>query len=294
MDEASPFYPPRARWYAVFFALGQKIRRRLALDRLRMPRRTEAAQLLLGFLVPGLAVFLRGPRLWGQVALSASTSLGLIYLMWLGYPAANLAFGLLISLHVTGFVYACQPVRTEQSFRSRLLLTLVVLIAMVSLLYLPARTLVQRHLLMPLQAPGGIVVVSRFFPAQAIHPGQWLAYELAENSAGNAHREGAVWFHGGTALGPVLAVAGDHVTFSATGYFINGNFHPSPPHMPVSGEWVVPEKHWFIWPNLAISGHGNVSDDTLSRMLLQLADVAPSQYLGQPFRHWFWRRQIVP
>ena len=104
-DEASPFYPPRARWFTGYHYFGSLIRRRLALDRLRMRPESKLTQLVAGFLVPGLAVYFRGPRLWGQFALSACALLLAVYLVWLGQPLANLAFGLLLSTHATGFVY---------------------------------------------------------------------------------------------------------------------------------------------------------------------------------------------
>ncbi len=138
------------------------------------------------------------------------------------------------------------------------------------------------------------MVVRRSLPAHPIQRGEWLAYSLAELSTGEAHEYGAVWFHGGAGLGPVLAVAGDRVVFSAAGYSVNGMVYPSLPHMPAAGEWMVPEKHWFVWPNLAISGHGNVTEQQISSAFLALADVAPDQFLGQAFHRWLWRIQTFP
>lgn len=293
-EETSPFYPPRARWFSVCFRLGNVIRRRLALDRLRMPRRVMVGELVAGFLVPGLAVYLRGPRLRGQAVLVACAMLLLVYIVWLGYPAANLAFGLLVSMHASGFVYYCNPLLAEESFRSRLTLTFLVLVAMMLLLYWPARSLVQAHLATPLRLDGRVIVVRRVLPPRAIQRGDWVAYSLAEVSEGEAHHGGAVWFHGGTGFGPVLAVAGDRLVWSTNGFAVNGTWRPNLAHMPDSGEWIVPEKHWFIWPNLAISGHGNVGEATINRTLLRLADVAPEQFLGQPFQRWFWRSQRLP
>jgi hypothetical protein len=293
-DEASPFYPPRARWFSAVFSLGDIIRRRLALDRLRMPKTMTAGELLAGFFVPGLAVCFRGPRLWGHAALLASATLLLVYVVWLGYPAANLAFGMLISLHSTGFVYYCKPLMNDENFRSRLTLTLMSLLALMLIVYWPARSLVQDHLLTPLSMNGKVFVVQRAFPSHAIERGDCVAYSLPETSEGEAHNGGAVWFHGGAGLGPILAVAGDHVVFSEKGFSVNGAFWPGLPYMPQAGEWIVPEKHWFIWPNLAISGHGNVSAQRISETMLELADVSPAQYLGRPFHHWFWRQQNLP
>lgn len=293
-NETSPFYPPRAGWSAGWFRFWEALRRRLALDRIHMPRGVVAGELVAGFLVPGLAVLFRGPRLWGQIALAACAGLMLAYVIWLGYPAANMAFGALISIHVTGFVHYCHHLGGEETFGARLRFTLFVMLSLILLLYLPVRNLVQRELVTPLRINDQVIVVHRLRVAPVIGAGQWVAYSLAQTSQGEAHNGGAVRFQGGAGLARVLAVGGDQVLFSTNGFSVNGMLHPALDHMPKGGEWTVPEKHWFIWPNLAISGHGNVSEAAISSTLLELADVSPSQFLGQPFNRWFWRRQHLP
>lgn len=264
------------------------------MNRLSLPPQMRFVELLTGFFVPGLAVYLRGPWTLGLAALGVSAALFSVYVIWLGHGAANLAFGMLMSLHCTGFVYYCSPSMAQAGFQRRLFFTIMVLVAMMGLLYWPSRNLVQEHWLTPLRINNQVVVVQRIFAVSNIQRGDWIAYSLKEYSEGEAHNGGAVWFHGGTGLGPVLAIAGDHVSFSAGSYSVNGVNHLSFPHMPQAGEWIVPEKHWFIWPNLAISGHGNVSEGAIDGALLQLADVAPDQYFGQPLHHWFWRQQKLP
>ena len=91
------------------FILGAAVRRRLALDRIHLPREITLVGLVAGFLVPGLAVYIRGPRLWGRAALAGCGLLLLFFIVWFGHPAGNFAFGLLLSIHVTGFVYYCSP-----------------------------------------------------------------------------------------------------------------------------------------------------------------------------------------
>jgi hypothetical protein len=62
--------------------------------------------------------------------------------------------------------------------------------------------------------------------------------------------------------------------------------------MPVAGELVVPEKHWFVWPELDISGRGEVGPDRIAAVMLQAAVISQAEYVGKPFKHWFWRRQV--
>ena len=115
-QEGSSYYPPRARWYSPLFSLGHVCRRRLALDHYRLPGDITIDGIITGFLVPGLAVWLRSPRFWGKAALAGSATLLSVFMIWLGFPAANLAFGVLISLHATGFAYYCNPAFVGEPF----------------------------------------------------------------------------------------------------------------------------------------------------------------------------------
>jgi len=74
---------------------------------------------------------------------------------------------------------------------------------------------------------------------------------------------------------------------------VNGVLQPSLPHMPKSGELVVAGNHWFIWPNLAISGNWDVGEANVSAAMLQLSNVSEDQFVARPFKHWFWRKQIL-
>jgi hypothetical protein len=279
-EEASPYYPPRARWYSRFLSFGGAIRRRLALDRIRLPREMALIGLVAGFLVPGLAVYIRGPRRWGKAALAGCGLLLLLFIVWFGYPAGNLAFGLLLSIHITGFVYYCSPLLSEASFQSRLLFTLLTMMALSLLIYLPIRNVVLQHWLVPLRLNGHVFVAQRQFPAAAIQRGDWIAYKLGGGSSGwqTGGGHGTVYVRSGMGFGPVLAMAGDRVTFST--------------NVPRAGEVAVPEKNWFVWPGYSISGEGD--ENRITSQMLQLALVPENDFVGKPFQRWLWRRQITP
>lgn len=292
-ETVSPYYPPRARWYGRIFYLAGAVRRGIALDRICLPRELRWRELAAGFLVPGLAVWFRGPRVWGRATMMVCALLLAIFVVWLGYPVANLAFGLLISVHATGLVYYCGPLLNGWEFRWRIFFTVAVLLGVGLLLYSPARSALQNHWVTPVLRNGGVVVVKKFIGPAAVKRGDWVLYSLPDYSAGSPHGGGAVRVRAGYGWGPVLAVAGDRVTFSTNRFAVNGVNHPLRPHMPQSGELVVPEKDWFIWPELDISGHGNVGEAVISGTMLQLALVPENQFAGKPFHRWFWREQIV-
>jgi hypothetical protein len=293
-EEASSYYPPRARWYSFVFSLGNVLRRRMAMDRINLPREMKIGEMVASFFMPGLAVWLRGPRMWGQAALAGSAALFLIFIVWLGYAVANLAFGLLISLHATGFVYYCNPLMAGERFRSRLAFTFLMLMAIGLLLYMPARSFIQGHWVTPLRINGHIIVVQRSFQPRHIQRGDWVAYTFDDNNVGNNYHGGTVWLRNGMSLGPVLALAGDQVTFSTNTFSVNGILHTNLPHMPQTGALTVPENHSFIWPNLDISGHGDVGEARISSAILGLAGVDETNFFGKPLHRWFWRKQILP
>ena len=275
------------------------MRRQLALDRIRLPKEMTVGGIILGLLIPGLAVYIRGPRFWGKIALCACAGLFLVFIVWLGdpfigFPFGNYAFGLMMSIHATGFVYYCSPFLRKRVFYTRILFTVAVLIGMGLYLYSPLRGAIQNRWLIPLQVKDHVVVVEKLTSASAIKRGDWIMYSLQSISAGDAHREGgAVRVQAGFGWGPVLAVAGDRVAFSTKTFTVNGVERPLMPHMPASGNLVVREKSWFIWPELGISGHGNASEAVISSTMLRLATVPEDQFVGKPFKRWFWRKQIL-
>ena len=289
----SPYYPPRAGWHSRFLSAGSDLRRRLVWRPPALPVEMTVGGILATLLVPGLGIYLRGPRFWGKVALAVVAVLLFVFVGWLGYPVANFAFALLLSLHASGISYYSSPLFPGEDFMPRLAVTGATLMALSLLLYGPVRDLVEHHLLIPLSVNGQVVIV-RNFGLRPIHRGDWVAYESEKEFDGDPHNGGAVLVRQGLWLGPVLAEAGDIVTFQTNTYSVNGVSRPSLPHMPSSGEWAVPVKQWLIWPQLGMAGGGVVTENHLSGVLMKIAIVSQTQYVGQPFGHWLWRKQVLP
>ena len=290
----SPYYPPRARWYSPLLNVGQMLQRRMGLDRLHLPEGIPVPAFIASLLVPGLAFIVRKERLIGQAILTGYGLLAIVFIVWLGYPVANVAFGLMLSAHVTSIVFLLNPWLAEARFVFRIATGLILLLVVGGGLYAPLRNELQTKYLMPLRIRGNVVVVQSFSSPRTIHRGDWIAYSLDSQSVGDAHQEGgAIRAAAGFGLGPVLAGAGDRIRFTPQTFEINGVAQKSLPHMPVAGEFVVAEKHWFLWPDIVISGHGNTAATTIASAMLQLATVAEKHYIGKPFKRWFGRRQIL-
>ena len=264
----------------------------MALDRINLPHEVTWHGLAACFFIPGLAVWLRGPRLWGRAAMMACGVLFLIYIALLGYPTANFAYGLILSIHATGFVYYCRPIMSRWELGRRIFFTGAVLLAIGLLLYSPLRAF-QAHWLVPVRVHGEVVVMRRVLSPGVVRRGDWVMYSLAGAYQGDPEAGGAIWLQSGYGWGPVLALGGDHVAFSTNRLSINGVNYPLQPHMPQDGEIIVPEKHWFVWPEIDISGHGHVRQDAVSSAMMHLAVVPETEFIGKPFKSWFWREQIL-
>jgi hypothetical protein len=199
----------------------------------------------------------------------------------------------MISIHVSGFAYYCNSALQKEDFWHRILLTIAVLLGLGLFFYAPLRIAIQTYGVTPLRANDHVVIVGKFTPAGEIRRGDWVAYTFSGYYFSN-HRGQGFSSQSSLGLDPVLASAGDRVEFSTSKFTVNGVSHPSLPHMPDSGNLIVPENHWFIWPNLAISGNWSVGEANISSVMLQMASVSESQFAGKPFNHWFWRKQILP
>jgi hypothetical protein len=259
----SSYYPPRARWYGRIFYLGIAVRHLLALDRLRLPQEMTFCELAGGFFIPGLAVYLRGPRRWGRAAMAGCALLFLVFIVGLGYPAANVAFGLMLSIHTTGLVYYCSPWLIHEPLRSRIFLTIGMMLALGLCFYTPLRSVIQNHWLMPLRMGDRVMVVSVGAKPETLKRGDWAAFRSSVNGGDEV----------GFVLGPVLGLGGDRVD-----------------------SLVVPENAWLMRAEFVRHythepfGFFATSGGTVQQMVI----VSREDYVGRPFNRWFFRKQILP
>jgi hypothetical protein len=235
--------------------------------------------------IPGFGFYVRAPRVWGRLALGISALLFLVVVGWFGYDGANLAFGLLAAIHASGLAYLFDPLFIEERFRARVAFALAMLLAVGGLIYMPLRNFVQKHWFFPVRVNDQVLVVRRGTSA-GLQRGERIAYQF--EGVGD---HGLV-VRGGFGVGPVLASPGDQLRFTPSTFEVNGNPQPRLSLMPESGELVIPQKRWFVWPEFAISGHGHTAESVLSASILSLGVISEQQVLGKPCRYWLWRRQL--
>jgi hypothetical protein len=290
-NTASAYYPPRARWYTTLvFHAGQQLRRRAGLDKLHLTSELSWPGLIVSLTVPGFVFFVFGRRLLGWFVFPAYCLAGLMFVAALGFTAGSIAYGLMISLHATSIGYLEGHWLRESTFRLRLALTLCTLVAVWALIYAPLVRFAENHWLVPVRRGERVLIVYRGVSPDHLKRGDWVAYRLHE-AGGWGDGRGRVYLQSGLAIDPVLGLPGDHVRFSAESVVVNAQSFPRAPYMPTEGETVVPEKVWFIWPDLDITVRGGVAPANISATLQQAAMVAQTNIIGRPSRHWFGRRQ---
>ena len=290
-DKASCYYPPRARWYSrIFVNAWRPVRRYIHLEKFLSPGTLSPVTLALSLVLPGYAFFLLRRRLLGWLVLAGYSIAALVFLGELGFPAASVGYGLVISIHATSIVFLEGVWLKESKFSVRLGAAFCTLFAVWGLIYAPLVGFAEQHWLLPLRLGDRILIVHRGVAPKAIKRGDWLAYQISgDRFIGD--QEDRVYLGSGLGVDPVLALPGDRLRFTPQAVFVNGQAFPLAPHMPVEGEWVMPQKVWFIWPSLGISGGGRVTEGSISATMQHAAMVTQKQIIGRPFKRWFGRRQ---
>ena len=285
-DENVNYYPRRARWYSrIFSAATRPVRRRVFW---RPSGEIAVGHIILGVALPGYSFLAVRRRLLGWLCLAAWLLTAVFFVGALGFTSGSVAYGLLISFHAASIVFLEGMWLKNAGFRARLAVAFLTLFAVWGLMYQPILSYAERHWLMPLDMGDRVLIVWRGVPLQSIHRGDWLAYHIVGD---RVWAENGVYLNSGMGVDPVLALPGDRVCFTPDAVFVNDKALPRAPHMPAAGELVVPEKVWFIWPSLDISGHGRAVEPQVSTAMQRIAMVTQDRIIGRPFPQWFGRRQ---
>ena len=279
---SSPYYPPRATWTRVFRRIPGALRRTLYflhVDEVQLPLVLTERRHLWCFLVPGLSFREAGFKRISAAMMAAWLAAACVFLLWLGYGPATMALGLMLSLHVSSIIHLLNRTSPGAGVLRRLVFSLAVLIIVGSVYRFGVELVI-----MPLESHGKVYVVHRIPAAVGIQRGELVAC-----------RTGGTWgtvrIHSGLVLDRVLGVPGDKVEFGNAEYRVNGVAAPRRQWMPGGGDLVVPQNTWLVWPSLDTLRQVGVSEEMISRSVLQVALVPRSGIIGKPFHRWFWRDQ---
>ena len=285
---ASPYYPPRARWHGFLFRRADRLLWRFNLDPgAQWAETTETS--VAAFLVPGLAFYLRGPRWLGKVTLVVCALLLVVFVVCLGQPAASWAAAALLSIHASGVLHRYRPL-IGKSLPYRMSASVIATLLLLVGVYLPARFLIARFLVMPLTVDNHPLVVRTVFSRAALNRGDWVAYQL---SSGNTDM--ILWESARLDVGQVVALPGDRVELSGRTLRVNGVVQE--PFALLYGErsFVVEPGQWLVRPNVMVSANHAFSDPSIfTDTLLRNDLVSNSRMVGKPFQTWFGRHQTLP
>jgi len=280
------YYPARARWYSPAVYRWFWLRRALRLDRINF---ASAPGVMAGLFLPGYAFAAYGRPTIARAVAAGYLVTGAVFFVWLGYFISKLALGVMISLHVVSVLYLIGRQEIELSARWRVALSLAVFALVYFGVYFPLQGQFEQRLARPLRVGNKLVMIGARKGVESVKRGDWVAYRIDGVAGDHLHLEDGFGF------GQVQAMGGERIVFSPGSFQINAAVFSRRPFMPIEGTWVVPEKHWFIWPDSVMSNAGDHRlDDSIAQLMRQVAMVGEPQYAGKPLRHWFWRRQNLP
>lgn len=283
----SPYYPRRARWHSRLWYGWNHLRHARFLKWMPPVGNVPAPDLVLSCVVPGYVLRLyHFPRLSRAVMVVYATAL-VLFLLAYGHLAANLAFGWMLAAHAASVGLILQRWLQLEGLRARLLCAVLSMLIASAFIYLPARRAMLARFL-PLETGQGIVIIRRESLPRLVQRGESVVFAMTSDRVSDR-----VYRHEGFAIERVLGVAGDRVEFRGDHFLVNDIPHPALQYMPAQGELVVPEKHFFVWPQFDITVR-NVSPAEVSAGMLAAAVFAQKDIVGRPCRRWFGLRQPVP
>jgi hypothetical protein len=296
MNGHSEYYPPRANW------LSPLRTRRLQFGAfLKSSLHPLGFKLVFGFrdtalsiLLPGYSIRRFGFKSIGNLMILTYLLCAVIFFICLGYAVANYAFSVMLSLHVTSICFLLRYFIPDWSLVARLIAALAILFSVSVLIYLPSRHLIEKAA-RPLRTQQQVIVVNSIASPKALKRGDWIAYAVSGTQTwfNNAQAHGTMILQDGFSLGKIAGAPGDVINFSKTNFSVNGIAFSREPQMPTEGELVVPDEHWFIWPDFAMNMRGAAAAIHVEELLKNRSLIAQTNFVGVPFKRWFFRKQTL-
>ncbi len=286
------YYPPRARWYSRFYYHWLTLCRWLPLGRVRLPGGFSLRQFLIALVVPGYAYRVLRRHRVAQILLTTYGVMLLVAVVGLGTAAGTLAYGIMTALHAVSLAGVLGSWLEADGLKRRILLALFSTLLVGVLVYYPLQRWIQNTLVMPLRIGNQALMLIPDRGVDSLHPGVVRVFRF-----GGVAGVPAALLGQGFVVAEIRAGPGDRIQFDHEIYLINGRPQPTRPLMPQAGEWLVPENHWFIWPDSSIRVTGALpamDSGPRDALLRAMALMPSSRVIGRPLRWWFWRELYVP
>jgi hypothetical protein len=249
------------------------------------------------WLVPGFAFLKFGRPLMGKLTFLFCIGAVLLSISRIGTTSAIVAYGLIITIHAISILRFLEIAYQIENFAKketghfvntkRLFYTVALTFILAELLYLPLQKQITKRWILPLEIQGQLIRVNACASPHSLGRGDMVAYHIPYEFASEAT---ATPIREGYGIKAIFGIAGDRISFSSTAVFRNGAPFPRERGMPIQGEVIVPEKHWFIWPDFTISR----GDINMINFPLKQATVSETKFVGTPFSHWLFIPQKLP
>ena len=283
----STYYPPRSRLPSVALNAWFEFRRAMRLEKLQTPYAISPLRVLLSFLVPGFSFVATGRSHLGWIITSAWATSAIVFVVFLGHTAANIIFGLMIGAHAISILWLLRLWVDSPPLWLKLAMAGASVAFLGGFLYWPSLQYAEENWFMPLNTRAGITVVQRRAAPEGVRVGDVIAFRIDHK------RIDGIYIRDGFDVGMVLAAPGAKVEFLPDRFLIDGQPYTKKPHMPGKGSLVVPQNHWFLWPDIDIQLNGVATEATATDTLMSIATVPQYDYIGRPYRRWFGRFQKV-
>ena len=283
----STYYPPRSRVPSVALNAWFGLRRVMRLEKINTPGGISPLRVLLSLVVPGFSFVATGRTLLGWIITAAWATSVIVFVMSIGHTAANLIFGLMISAHAISILWLLRLWVDSPPLWLKLAMAGTSVALLGGFLYWPCLQYMEEHWFMPLNTRAGITVVQRTVTPENVQVGDVIAFRIQHERLEN------IYIRDGFGVGHVLATPGAKVEFLPDRFLIDGKPYSKKPHMPGKGSLIVPQNHWFLWPNIDIQLNGAATEAIVTDALMRIAAVPQNDYIGKPYRRWFGRFQKV-
>lgn len=247
------------------------------------------------FLIPGYAYAAVGRRplaLWmaGGWVVSA-----LLLLVFRGHPVVSAwAIGTLASTHTSGLAFVMirsrelSPEAPPVTLSTRIVLPLVFWIIAATVVYWPLDELITARLARGVLVDGRRVIVDPRATPASVTRGQFILYQTDGGHYGSAGQ--VLNFAAGFGFGEVLGLPGDTLEFSKEHFRVLDRWRSRLPHMPQSGSRSVAAGSWFVWPRFR-EVRNIAAPQQITEAFLDQSAVPQAEFVGRPYRRWFFWRQ---
>jgi hypothetical protein len=237
-------------------------------------------------LVPGYSFIVLGRPFWGWSIIVTYVVLLSLYIVFLGSNLSDNCGTSAVLLHIFSAFRGMRSSLMDSSIGHRLSTYAATTAFLVFVIYYPAVHFGQGYWVLPLQRAGQPIVLSVRAPAKSVRLGDYVAYQMTRFSQDN------VYIQSGISIDRVLALPGSTVRFFSDRYEVDGRKFIRLGLMPQEGEFVVPNRQWFIWPSLAVGMNHGVREDQVASALSHVMMVDQDSYRGKAFKRWFFRDQL--